>query len=254
MLGLRADIYVPASVSAYSRESIASEGATVTVVDAPYDEAVRQAAAVADDNASTHLLIQDTSWDGYEKVPADIVAGYTTLFGEVDSQLAALKLPSATHCVVPVGVGSLAHAATIHYRRASSTSSPSLLSVEPTNAPCLLTSLLAGQLRSVSTSDTVMPGLNCGTPSQLAWSDLQAGIDSAVSITDSQALDALSELDALGVDAGPCGAATLAGLYEAQMQDKRTGTYGLSGDSVIVLISTEGSEVFLGDKARAPPS
>ena len=74
------------------------------------------------------------------------------------------------------------------------------------------------------------------------------------SITDSQALDALSELDALGVDAGPCGAATLAGLYEAQMQDKRSGTYGLSGDSVIVLISTEGSEVFLGDKARAPPS
>ena len=35
------------------------------------------------------LLVQDTSWPGYEEVPRWIVEGYMTLFAEADEQLAA---------------------------------------------------------------------------------------------------------------------------------------------------------------------
>jgi len=40
----------------------------VRVIDAPYDEAVRQAATLAEVDPDA-LLVQDTSWPGYEDVP-----------------------------------------------------------------------------------------------------------------------------------------------------------------------------------------
>ncbi|KAK4699958.1 diaminopropionate ammonia-lyase, partial [Phenoliferia sp. Uapishka_3] len=242
VLNMKAKIFVPASVSRSSIASIASEGATVTTINDSYDEAVRQAASHAACSPSTHLLIQDTSWTGYETIPALIVSGYTTLFAEIDTQLASLKLPSPSLVVVPVGVGSLAHAATLHYRSHPSATPTSLLSVEPTNAPCLLTSLLNGSPQSITTTDTIMPGLNCGTVSPLAWPDLFAGVDLACSVTDRQAVEALEELGKLGIDVGPCGGATLAGLLEMRGEPQELG-----GDSVIVLINTEGSEVYRGD-------
>ena len=69
-------------------DRIKAEGALLTVVDADYDGAVMAARADAD-GAGGGMLIQDTAWDGYEQVPSWIVAGYETLFAEIDAQLAA---------------------------------------------------------------------------------------------------------------------------------------------------------------------
>src|SRR5206468_822257 len=66
MRGLRAHILVPAGTAQARIDGIASEGAHVEVVDGSYDDAVRRAAAMADD---THLVLSDTSWPGYEDVP-----------------------------------------------------------------------------------------------------------------------------------------------------------------------------------------
>jgi diaminopropionate ammonia-lyase len=33
--------------------------------------------------------VQDTAWPGYERVPGWIAEGYSTLFTEIDAQLAA---------------------------------------------------------------------------------------------------------------------------------------------------------------------
>ena len=65
---------------------IAEEGAKVVWVDGDYDAAVRRAAEFADEQPG-RALVQDTAWDGYEKVPAWIVEGYQTLLEEVDAQL-----------------------------------------------------------------------------------------------------------------------------------------------------------------------
>jgi diaminopropionate ammonia-lyase len=203
-------------------------------VDDDYDAAVRCAAEFADER-SGRALVQDTAWDGYEQVPAWIVEGYQTLLNEVDAQLGG----PPDLVAVPVGVGSLAEAVVRHYRRPS-LAHPSVLSVEPGTAACVLASLAADRPITVPTGVTVMAGLNCGTISSSAWPVLRAGCDAAVAVSDEEALRAVADLDRLGVSSGPSGAATLAGVRAALTDPERRAALDLDDDAVVVLLSTEG--------------
>ncbi|NDU74279.1 diaminopropionate ammonia-lyase [Actinomadura sp. DSM 109109] len=236
LLGLPAGIHVPRGVHPEAVAAIRAEGAAVTEVPAPYDEAVRAAAGAAASDPSA-LLVQDTAWPGYERVPRWIVEGYSTLFAEIDEQLAQAGAAPAGLVAVPVGVGSLAQAAVTHYR--SGRSAPTLLSVEPDAAPCLLASLHQDRPLTVETGSTTMAGLNCATPSALAWPVLRAGLDAAVAVTDASADRAARDLAALGVAAGPCGAASLAGVRAALARDRRRLLASGHGETVVLLV-TEG--------------
>jgi diaminopropionate ammonia-lyase len=59
-----------------------------------------------------------------------------------------------------------------------------------------------------------MAGLNCGTPSMLAWPVVSAGVDVFVEIDDDRAREAMRSLAGVGVVAGETGAAGLGGLIE----------------------------------------
>lgn len=233
--GVCATVFVPAVMLPHTASLIEGEGAEVVWVDADYDEAVRRAAAYADSRPD-HALVQDTAWPGYEQVPAWIVEGYRTLLDEVDTQLGA----SPDLVAVPVGVGSLAEAVVRHYRRPG-VPHPSVLSVEPDTAACVLASLTAGRPTSVPTAATVMAGLNCGTVSSSAWPVLRDGCDAAVAVNDTDTLRAVDDLDGLGVSSGPSGAATLAGVRAALSTPQRRAALGLAGDATVVLLSTEGN-------------
>jgi diaminopropionate ammonia-lyase len=235
-LNLPATVVVPHGVSQRAIELIEQEGADVRVLDAPYDEAVRRAAALSDDDPDA-LLIQDTSWPGYEDVPQWIVDGYATLFDEAAEQAATLGA-GIDLVVVPAGVGSLAHAAVLFGRTRRECR---IVSVEPVVAGCLQASLAAGAPTTVPTGETRMAGLNCGTPSYLAWPDLERGLVGAVVVDDAAAADAVADLKALGVDSGPCGAASLAGLRILATEPARS-HLGLGPESSILLLNTEGSD------------
>jgi len=236
LLDLPATVVVPDGVSEQAIALIRKEGAEVKVVDAPYDDAVREAAllATADPDA---LLVQDTSWPGYEQVPRWIVDGYATLFDEAAEQAAKLGT-GIDLIVVPAGVGSLAHAAVLFSR---SRAGCRVVAVEPDVAACLRASLAAGAPTTVPTGSTSMAGLNCGTPSYLAWPDLERGLAGAVVVDETAATQAISELAALGVDSGPCGAASLAALRVLAAEPARS-LLGLGPDSSVVLLNTEGSD------------
>ena len=197
LCGAPARVFVPAVTEPATRAAIAAEGAEVVQVAGGYDEAVAAARQWAQDRP-TAALVQDTAWPGYEQVPGWIVEGYSTLFAELDAQLAAARAGPPALVAVPVGVGSLAQAAVVHYRSAveqdgvtgegcpgrgqnSAPREPSsvtaVLSVEPVAAACLLASLRAGTRVSIPTAGTVMAGLNCGTVSSLAWPVLASGLD-----------------------------------------------------------------------------
>ncbi|MEX3099471.1 pyridoxal-phosphate dependent enzyme [Streptomyces sp. ST1020] len=223
-LGKQAHVFIPQGVDP---APIAAEGAKVTEVDGDYDTAVRRAAETPD-----ALLVQDTAWPGYEQIPAWIVEGYDTLCAEIDEQLPA----QPDLIVVPVGVGSLAQAVITHYRSRPTGHAPMLMSVEPDTAACVLESLRRGEPVSITTGRTAMAGLNCGTPSSIAWPFLHGGLDAAIAVTDEESSRAAAQLAALGVDSGPCGAAPLAGLRAARhlLPD-------LGPDSVTVLLNTEGA-------------
>ncbi|HUQ61985.1 pyridoxal-phosphate dependent enzyme [Lentzea sp.] len=220
MHGQRAHVFVPNTVPSPAIEAIRNENAQVTVVDGTYDDAVARAAE------ADGVLVQDMGRPGYEEIPAWIVEGYGTLCHEVDDQLD----DEPDLVVIPVGVGSFAQAVVTHYRsRASRTR---LLAVEPDTAACVLESLRAGEPTTVPTGNTIMAGLNCGTPSTTSWPFLRDGLDAAVAISDAECARAMADLHALNVHSGPCGAAPLAGLRAFRDELGSLGT--------VVLISTEG--------------
>lgn len=242
LLRLRVRVFVPDVVPPRAAAMIAAEGATVTSVRQSYDAAVEQAARYADAE-SGRVLVQDTAWPGYEQVPRWIVAGYETLFSEIDAQLGQLGIGGPDLLSVPVGVGSLAQAAVEHYRSRPYLACPAVLAVEPETAACVLASLYAGAYGSIDTRATAMVGLCCGTPSILAWLVLSAGLDAAIAVSDAAADAAVAELAGHGISAGPSGAAALAGVRAALTGDgagARSRQLGLTASSVVVLLNTEG--------------
>jgi diaminopropionate ammonia-lyase len=238
LLGLPARIYVPAGTSRDTIEAIASEGAKVVQTDLIYDEVV-WAAASSTAGHRDDLLVQDTAWQGYEQIPQWIADGYQTLFQEIDEQLHGRV---ADLVAVPTGVGSLLQAALQHYGHPNLRERPAIVAIEPATAACVTASVAAGRPISVDTSQpTIMAGLNCGSVSTIAWPAIRDGLDASVTVIDSQAVAAMHRLNGLGISAGPCGGAALAGVRQALDNPDRRASLAITGDSVLVLISTDGS-------------
>ena len=241
LLGHRAQIFVPDGVHPAAIQAICDEGADVTTVPADYDEAVRSAARYADDDGG--VLVQDTAWTGYEEVPGWIVDGYSTLFRELDDQLADLGIEQPEMVLVPTGVGSLLQAGLTHYRAHRTGADTAVVSVEPVEAACVQASIAVGHPVSVATGRTIMAGLNCGTVSSLAWPSIHRGLDATATVTDDQAIFAARALADNGVQVGPCGAAPLAAaqtLATKRPPDTRELGLQVSSRTTLVLIATEG--------------
>lgn len=230
-LDLRCLVLIPSVVSVEAIDLVRSEGADVEVLELTYDETVTAAARRAEDrpDGNTRLLVQDTSWPGYEVVPKWIVDGYATLFDEATEQLQ----DDPALLVVPAGVGSLAHAAVLHCRGHQGWRA---ITVEPDAAPCIAASLASGTLVSTGTGETAMAGLNCGTPSSLAFPDLLSTLEGGVWVTDAEAAAATSILADSGIDAGACGAASLAALRTLRESGDAT---HLLANATVLLLNTE---------------
>jgi len=222
--------------------AIAAEGAQVTRITGSYDEAVRLAVEAA--RGPQAELVQDAGWPGYEQVPGWIVEGYSTLFAETDTQLGQARADGPGLVVIPAGVGSLTQAAVIHYRSRPEPGPTALMTAEPGTAACVLASLVRGELGTIATRETVMAGLNCGTPSMPAWPYLRDGLDAAVAVADADAVTAARDLAGFGIPAGPCGGAPLAGARAALTGEgagQRRAALGVGPGTTVLLLSTEGS-------------
>jgi diaminopropionate ammonia-lyase len=209
LLGLGARIFVPGDMVAARREAIAGEGAEVVVVDGGYDEAVERSAE------AEGLLISDTSWSGYERVPSWVIEGYSTMLWEIDEELARRDEAGPDLVVVQVGVGAFAAAVAGHFRRPGAPRHPKLVAVEPARADCLFQSVSAGQLVSVpGPHDSIMAGLNCGRPSPVAWPVLSRSMDVLVAVDDEPSREAMRLAARTGIVSGETGAAGLGGLLQ----------------------------------------
>lgn len=238
MIGLPCQVFIPDSLTTEAKAAIAAEGAVVREFSASYDDVVAEMRAATASQAEHALAIQDTAWPGYHEIPNWIVEGYGTMLQELDAQLASAQLEAADLVLAPAGVGSLAQAIVSHFRGVEKP--PVVTVVEPVAAPTIFHALRIGRPEAIETEHTVMLGLNCGTPSELAWPVLQAGVDSAVLVNDDEARASVRTLQAAGVDAGPCGASTLAGARRivAAARDE----LGIDEHSVVVLFNTESLE------------
>ena len=243
----KAIIFVPKETTAKRIETISSEGAKVIQVNGNYDDACMQAENMSTINKWT--LIQDTAWEGYEEIPALIMAGYLTLFKELENKLHTPIKPKIDIVFLQAGVGSMASAGIYYYLNKYAWNRPKVVIVEPEEADGIL---LSFQNNKISTSrgngTTIMAGLNCGTPSIGAWNLLKSGTDYALKVKDEYAKQAMRELYfATAPDqqiiSGESGASGFAGfltiMNESDFKSVKQ-SLKINNNTNILFISTEG--------------
>jgi diaminopropionate ammonia-lyase len=144
-----------------------------------------------------------------------------------------------------MGVGGLATAVVWRYRRPELAHQPRIVGFEPLAADALLESARAGRMVEAPGPHTsIMAGLCCGVPSLVAWPIIAKGIDMFVAIDDEWAREAMRALASAGVVSGETGAAGLAGLLallSGPDAEQRRQLLGLTPESRVVVISTEGA-------------
>ncbi len=232
--GIRCVIVLHAKVDGEREAAIAALGAEIVRVAGNYDDSVREAARLADEHG--WQVVSDTSYEGYETIPRDVMQGYGVMVDELLDGTGNAPCPY-THVVVQGGVGGLAAGVFSYFWERYGEQRPVFVIVEPEQADCLLQSALAGEPRAASGSvDSVMAGLACGEVSPLAWEILEPCVDVFMTVTDAEAVAAMRALARpsggdVPILSGESGAAGFAALR----------ALGLDRTARVLLFNTEGA-------------
>ena len=249
-LGHRAVVFMSKGTAAERLENIRRLGAEASITNVNYDDTVRLARAYAAEHKG--IVVQDTSWEGYDEVPLHIMQGYTTMGSEIVEQLQAYGNIKPTHVFLQAGVGAMAGAMTGFIADYYKERRPLITIVESNQADCIYRTALAndGQLHTVGGAlDSIMAGLCCGEPCSLGWRQLAAYADNFVAMPDRAAALGMRVLGSpMGSDAavvaGESGAAgfglAMAALWEQDLAELKR-SLQLDAKSVILCISTEGA-------------
>ncbi len=244
LFGCKSVVYMPKGSSPIRLEAIRKHGAEASVTGMNFDDSVMYANQKAQENGWT--LLQDTSWEGYEKIPLHIMQGYSTLITESIGQ-GQENLP--THVFVQAGVGSFAAAILASLVSLVEGAAPKFIVVEPEGAPCLFESIKKGErIRIKGDLATIMAGLSCGEPSHMGWKILKSAVSAFLMCSDEVARRGMKVLgNPLAGDqciiSGESGAVTLGALFEIMSDNdnrKIRKDLDLNSDSRVLLFSTEG--------------
>lgn len=246
-VGCQCAIVLHAQVGVEREQAIAAYGATIVRIAGNYDESVAEAARLA--SANGWHVVSDTSYEGYEDIPRDVMQGYGSIAAELVEQTGAAPDRPApfTHVMLQGGVGGLAAGLASYLWEFFGEERPTFIVVEPQQADCLYQSALQGKAaRATGSVDSLMAGLACGEASPLAWRFLQPGIDAFMTISDDDAVAAMRQL-ASGSDrdvpvvAGESGVAGLAGLSLLRKDAELSKAAKLDARSRVLIINTEGA-------------
>jgi diaminopropionate ammonia-lyase len=168
---------------------------------------------------------------------------------ELEDSLHPEKEPGIDFVFMQSGVGTWASSVVAYYRNRYPGNMPRLVTVEPLESDALLESCKQNALTKTRQSqETIMAGLNCGTPSLIAWNILKDGVDLFLSIPDIYAARAMQSLyypfkTDRQIFAGESGAAGLAGLMALASDDalkEAKKKIGLDKTSRVLVFNTEG--------------
>ncbi len=233
-------IYIHAEVSEHRADVMRKLGAEVIRVDGDYDATVAQTRADAEKQG--WLIVSDTSWPGYTQPPLDVMAGYGVMAREIVQSYET----APTHVFLQGGVGGLAAAITAVFHQEWGLNAPRVVIVEPELAPCLFASAKANKATNVEIAqETIMAGLSCGEPSELAWMVLADAAHDFVTIPEST-VGPMVRMLANGVaggapvEAGESGVAGLCAVAAAAKQPVLRRSLRLDPNSRIVVIGSEG--------------
>lgn len=238
--GIDCVIFLHEGVSPAREAAIAQYGARIMRVPGSYDDAVRACAQVSTQQG--WQIISDTTWEGYEDIPKWVMAGYSVLAQELQTQL-----PQApTHVFLQGGVGGMAAALMCSLERTWPDAAMRYIVVEPRSAACLMASARAGgQFRSTpGPFDTISAGLACGDPSRAVLSLIYEGSQMMLAVDDTAIKHAVRVFARpAGQDpaivSGASGAAGLAGLHSVLAVPALRQALALDASSRVLLINTE---------------
>jgi len=244
-LGQKSVVHMPRGSVAERLNNIRLAGAEADIIDGNYDDAVRLSRKEARENG--WVIVQDTSWEGYEEIPAWIMQGYCTMGLEAYEQLPQ----KPTHIFLQAGVGSMAGTIAALFASIYGADRPKVIIVEPNNADCFYRTAEAndGQCHIVTGEmKTIMAGLACGEPCGLAWDILRDYADYFIAFPDWAAAKGMRILgNPMGTDdrivSGESGASAFgcmaAILTEPELADLKE-KLGLDETSRVLFFSTEG--------------
>jgi diaminopropionate ammonia-lyase family len=244
-VGCRCLIVLHAHVSAEREAPIAALGAEIVRIAGNHDESVEEAARLAEANG--WQVVSDTSYDGYEDIPRDVMQGYGIIVDELLETVPMGAPCPYTHVVLQGGVGGMAAGVVSHFWERYGAARPAFIVVEPEQADCLLQSARNGRAsRATGSVDSVMAGLACGETSPLAWRFLQPSVDVFMTVSDDNAVSAMRVLatgDAgdVPVVSGESGAAGLAALTALASDAEGRRQAALDASSRVLLVNTEGA-------------
>jgi diaminopropionate ammonia-lyase family len=168
---------------------------------------------------------------------------------EIDEYFSYPKTPVFDFVVLQAGVGSFASSVVAYFRNRYRGKMPKFILVEPSEADGFLESARNNKLsKTLRSQQTIMAGLNCGTPSTIAWEILKDGIDLFLTIPDKYAVKAMQDLyfpfkNDHQVFSGESGAAGLGGLIALSCNPELREIkkqVGLDSQSRVLVFNTEG--------------
>lgn len=249
-LGQKAVVHMPKGSTRTRFDNIAKEGAQVTIEEVNYDDCVRMAAAEA--AATPHgVVVQDTAWDGYEKIPSWIMQGYGSMACEAAQQLRQMSVNRPTHIFVQAGVGSLASAMVGYFTNLFPNAPPRFIIMEAAAADCLYQGAVAndGAPRIVGGDlQTIMAGLACGEPNTIGWDILRNHATAFLSCPDWVSAKGMRMLGApvqgdprvISGESGAVGMGVISTIMEDDACRELREALELDGNSQVLMFSTEG--------------
>lgn len=238
LLGCRSVIFIHQGVSQSRVEAIGAD--EIVRVEGSYDLSVDEARRVAAEK--DWLLVADTAWPGYERIPELVGQGYSILAEEAKVQMSESGRDAPTHVFLQAGVGGFAASVAAYLSDQRDNTKPIVVIVEPERAACVFESAKTGNLVSVEPVEpTIMAMLECFTPSLTAWQVLEKTASAFMTVEEEDARDAMRRLALRDqpVVAGESGAAGLAGLLLAARDPELRQALRLDHDSRVLLINTE---------------
>ena len=245
--GVPCKIYIHAKVSEERASAMKNFGAEVIRINGTYDDSVEFARIEADKNK--WIVVSDTSWPGYFEPPRDVMLGYGMLTSEINEKLTR----APTHIFLQSACGGFAASVASALRHFWGDQTPRVVIVESELAACLFECAKANKLTSVRIKEeTIMAGLSCGEPSDMAWEVLSEEASDFITIPDNIVpptvrLLACPEGNDPVIKAGESAVAGLAVLVCASKQPGLREKLGLDKNSRVLLIGTEGvtdTEIF----------
>lgn len=246
-IGCQCVIVLHKNVSMEREQPIANLGARIVRIEGNYDDSVAHAAELAKING--WQVVSDTSYEGYEDIPRDVMQGYAIIADELLEQAGSAPdgAPAFTHIFLQGGVGGLAAGVSSYLHEHYGARRPMTIVVEPAEADCLYQTASNGAItKSAGMTDSIMAGLACGEASPLAWRFLESEIDAFAVVQDSKVQPAMRVLargssQDVPILAGESGVAGLAALIDIAASPQYRKMINLDKDAKVVLLNTEGN-------------